>query len=88
MKGFPWRVVFALILLVLVALFSGFNLAAVDISVGFHTFTGVPLFLALFIAFIAGALITLPFAFTRRRRKAAAEKQRTLGDRARETGGA
>lgn len=88
MKGIPWRLVFGLVLLVLVALFSGFNLAAVDISVGFHTFGGVPLFLALIVAFIAGALVMLPFAFTRRRRKAASEAQRALRDRARETGGA
>ena len=57
----PWRLIVILIILVLVALFSGFNHTPVSISVGFHVFEKVPLFLALIIAFILGALIMVPF---------------------------
>ncbi len=58
----PWRMIIALLVLVLVALFSGFNLAPVSISVGFYTFEQIPLFLALIAAFILGALVVLPFS--------------------------
>jgi uncharacterized integral membrane protein len=52
-----------LTILVLVALFSGFNLNPTDVSVGFYVFKNVPLFLTLIISFIAGALLMLPFTF-------------------------
>ena len=58
----PWRMIIALLVLVLVALFSGNNLDTVSISVGFYTFPPIPLFLALIAAFILGALVVLPFS--------------------------
>ena len=69
MKSVPWRMILVLVLLVLVALFSGFNLIPVNISIGFHVFTGVPLFLALLASFIAGAIVMVPFAILQKRPK-------------------
>ena len=57
----PWRLIVFLIVLVLVAFFAGFNISPIKISVGFYEFKEVPLFLALIIAFILGALVMLPF---------------------------
>jgi uncharacterized integral membrane protein len=75
----PWKLVLFLILMTLFVVFAGFNIKNVsDISVGFTTITDVPIFLSLFIAFLAGAFLTLPFAFGRRRKKekSAAEKMK------------
>ena len=69
MKNVPWRMILILALLVFVALFSGFNLNPVDISIGFYVFKGIPLFLALIAAFIAGALLMVPFTVLKRKSK-------------------
>lgn len=70
MKKFPWRLFFALLVLGCAALFAGLNLERVNVSVGVHVFRDVPLFLALVVAFIAGAVCVLPYAFVPRRGKA------------------
>jgi uncharacterized integral membrane protein len=75
----PWKLIFFLIILTLVILFAGFNVAnTVDISLGFKTFEEVPIFIALFIAFILGNFVMLPFALgkNRRTKKAKAAKAR------------
>ena len=73
----PWKLIFFLIILTLVVLFAGFNITnTVDISIGFRTFEEVPIFIALFIAFILGNFVMLPFALgkNRRTKKAKAAK--------------
>jgi uncharacterized integral membrane protein len=70
----PWRVIILLVILVLVVLFSSFNLNRVDISVGFHTFKEIPLFLALMISFVLGALVMLPLAIRGFRKARRAQK--------------
>ena len=73
----PWKLIFFLIILTLVILFAGFNVAnTVDISLGFRTFEDVPIFIALFIAFVLGNFVMLPFALgkNRRTKKAKAAK--------------
>ena len=66
----PWKLVFFLILLTIFVVFAGFNVKNVsDISLGFTTVKDVPIFLSLFIAFLAGAFIALPFALGKRRKK-------------------
>ncbi len=62
MKRVPWRLVFGLVVLVCATIFASLNLQRVNVSVGFHVFQDVPLFLALIFAYIAGALCVLPFA--------------------------
>ena len=70
----PWRLLIVLVILVLVALFATINLNRVDVSVGFHIFKEIPLFLALMFSFILGALLMLPFAVRGMRRVKKAEK--------------
>jgi len=61
-SGVPWKMIFFLVVLAVVVFFAGFNITNVsDISFGFHKFVDVPIFVSLSIAFIAGALIMLPF---------------------------
>ena len=67
MKTVPWRMILVLLLLVIVVVFAGFNLEGVTVSVGFHEFEDVPLFLAMVGAFVLGALIMVPFTLTRPR---------------------
>lgn len=59
----PWRLIAFLIVLTIVVLFAGFNITNVsNISFGFYTLTKVPVFLSLFVAFLLGAVLVLPFA--------------------------
>ena len=76
----PWRLLIVLVILVLVALFATFNLNRVDVSVGFHIFKEIPLFLALMFSFILGALLMLPFAVRGMRRVKKAEKVQKAED--------
>ena len=69
MKNVPWRLLLLLGLLVVVAIFAGFNLDRVNVSLGFYVFEGIPLFLALIVAFMAGALVMLPFTLLKKRRR-------------------
>jgi len=78
----PWRLLIVLVILVLAALFAAFNLHRVDVSVGFYIFKEIPLFLALMISFILGALLMLPFAVRRMRRGKKAEKIQKIEEEA------
>ena len=61
-SGVPWKMIFFLVVLAFVVFFAGFNITNVsDISFGFYTIIDVPIFISLFIAFIVGALVMLPF---------------------------
>ncbi len=65
-----WKVILSLIVLVLALVFVGLNLDnRTDISVGFHKWTGVPVFLAMFFSFAFGALVIVPFLVRARFRK-------------------
>ncbi|MCL2192549.1 MAG: hypothetical protein FWB78_04035 [Treponema sp.] len=58
----PWRLIKFIAIFVVFLLFIVFNLGnRSDISLGFHTFSDVPVFLTAFFAFILGMLLTLPF---------------------------
>ncbi len=76
----PWRLLIALVILVLVALFATFNLNKVDVSVGFYIFKEIPLFLALMFSFILGALVMLPFAVRGMRRGKKADKVKKISE--------
>ena len=53
-----------IIIAVLIAIFTGFNLGNVcDVNVIFHTFHKVPVFITIIISFIAGIVVALPFSF-------------------------
>lgn len=73
----PWRLVIFLIVLTIVVLFAGFNITnQADISFGFYTLKNVPVFVSLFVAFLLGTFLVLPFAVRRRKAKAKQEKSR------------
>lgn len=57
----PIKLILILILVVLVAVLTGFNLSNVCTIWFFHTFTNIPVFAALLVSFILGVLVTLPF---------------------------
>ena len=58
----PWKMIGFLLVLVLVAFFASLNMNhRADISLGFYIFKDVPIFLSLLIAFLAGAVLIIPF---------------------------
>ena len=53
-----------IIIAVLIAIFTGFNLGNVcDVNVIFHTFHKVPVFITIIVSFVAGIVVALPFSF-------------------------
>lgn len=73
-----FKLIFFLIGLALTITFSALNLGNVtDLSLGFVVFKQVPVFLSTLIAFLAGAVFTLPFAFSVASNKKKAKKQKS-----------
>lgn len=73
----PWRLVLFLFFLAIFVLFAGFNIGNdSDISFVFYTVHKVPIFVSLFVAFLLGALIVLPFSIGRSKR-ARSKKERS-----------
>lgn len=64
----PLRLIGILILVVLVAVVTGFNLGNTCTIWFFRNFENVPVFFALLAAFILGVIITLPFTIGKRRK--------------------
>jgi len=65
----PWRMIGLVLLLVLVAAFATLNLSnRTDVSLGFHVFRDVPIFMSLFVAFLAGILAMVPYTIAQGRR--------------------
>ena len=66
----PWRLFLTLLLCTLLIVFVGLNLDnRASISFGFYTFNDVPVFVSMFISFVCGAVVMLPFTFGRRKKK-------------------
>lgn len=62
----PFKLIGAIILLVIVTIFCGSNLAdenRCDVNLIFYTCKNVPAFLTVLISFIAGIIVTVPFTF-------------------------
>lgn len=70
----PWKMILVIAVILLVGIFAGFNLNQTTISIGFHSFENVPVFLALIIAFIMGAGVMLPFTIKTKVSKKQEEK--------------
>ena len=65
-----FRMILFIIFICFYALFAALNLSnATDINFGFTSFSNVPIFLAVTVAFAAGAIFMLPFMFGRRKEK-------------------
>lgn len=72
----PGKLLYFITLILLIALFMGFNLANhCNISVVFYEFKDVPIFLSMIFAFLLGNIAVLPFLIGSRRRIKNAEKQ-------------
>jgi uncharacterized integral membrane protein len=57
-----WKVIVFLVILVIALLFIGFNLGnRTSVSVGFHVWPDVPVFLSMFFSFAFGILCMVPF---------------------------
>ncbi|MDR1893653.1 MAG: hypothetical protein LBQ61_03025 [Spirochaetales bacterium] len=71
------RFFFFIFCLVILLIFAGFNFKNVsDISLGFHTFKEVPIFLSLLCSFTLGVVFSLPFIVSHRlRSKTRADKK-------------
>ncbi len=73
----PWRLISFLLFLALFVLFAAFNLGNVaDISFGIYTLQRVPIFISIFLSFILGALVVLPFSLAKSRRSRLKKEQR------------
>ncbi len=81
-QAIPWRLILFLVVLTIVVLFAGFNLNnKADISFGLWRLSQVPIFLSLFISFLIGCFVMLPFAVRRRTAKETAPSHRqVMGD--------
>jgi uncharacterized integral membrane protein len=63
----PWKMLFFVVFLVLMAVFIGFNIEnTCNISIVFYTFHDVPIFMSLIFAFAIGVLVMVPFTIRRR----------------------
>jgi uncharacterized integral membrane protein len=73
----PWRLLIFILIGAVFLSFIGFNLEnRCDVSLGFHVFSQVPVFLSALFAFVLGMVLALPLAVSFRpaaRRKKKAE---------------
>ncbi len=74
------KLIFTLLLVVLVAVLTGFNLSNKCTIWFFHNFENIPVFAALLVAFIFGVVITLPFVLFRKKSKTDKKKEMKTED--------
>ena len=65
----PVKFIGTIILVVLVAVLTGFNLDNTSNIWFFHTFENVPVIATIIVSFLVGVIVTLPFAFIRKNPK-------------------
>ncbi|MDO4505980.1 MAG: hypothetical protein Q4B64_03415 [Spirochaetales bacterium] len=65
----PFKLIGTIVLVVLVAILTGFNLSNKCTIWFFHNFENIPVFAALLGSFVAGVIITIPFTLYGRRKK-------------------
>lgn len=77
----PGKLLYFIIIMLMLALFMGFNLSnRCDVSIIFHSFKDVPIFLSMIFAFLLGNIAVLPFLIRSRNKIKKAEKQAALHD--------
>jgi len=75
----PGKLLYFIIIMLMLALFMGFNLSnRCDISVVFHVFKDVPIFLSMLFSFLLGNIAVLPFLVNSRHKMKKAEKQDSI----------
>jgi uncharacterized integral membrane protein len=79
----PWKLVAFLSFILVVTAFIGFNLDnRCDVSLVFHVWRDVPVFVSLLVAYLCGALTVVPFFVAARfRRPSAGKGSRKTGGR-------
>jgi hypothetical protein len=80
----PWKLIFYLVVVGLILVFVGLNLGnTTDISLGFVTYEGIPVFMGLFVAFFLGVAVSIPIAVqtSSRKTKARSERKREREER-------
>jgi len=78
----PWRLIGTIAVLAVLLVFIGFNVEnTCNLSLIFHTFENVPVYLTVFISFILGLLFSLPFFFLGKKPK----KGKTAGTKGKKT---
>ena len=66
----PGKLILFLIMIVIVTIFAGFNTTNVcNVSLVFHEFENVPVFVTVLFSFVIGILVMLPFAFRKKQPK-------------------
>jgi len=66
----PWRLIGTIAVLAVLLTFIGFNVEnTCNLSLVFHTFENVPVYLTVFVSFILGLLFSLPFFFLGKKTK-------------------
>lgn len=76
------RLIFTILLITLIAVFSGFNLDnRCSVWLFAKTFENVPVFLSVLISFAAGILVTLPAVFFKRGKRLTPEQARAQAER-------
>ena len=65
----PIKLIAVLVLVVLVAVCTGFNLENTCTIWFFRNFDNIPVFAALLVSFLAGVVVTLPFTFIKGNKK-------------------
>lgn len=65
----PVKMIGILLLVVLVAVLTGFNIENTCTIWFFHNFSNIPVFAALLGAFLAGVIVTIPFTIMKSSRK-------------------
>ena len=74
----PWKLILIMLLMAIVVVFAGFNLTnSTDISFGFFTFKDVPVFISIYISFLCGTFLMLPFTVFKKKKKLS-KKERKL----------
>ena len=72
----PGKLLYFIMVMLMLVLFMGFNLSnRCDISVIFHVFKDVPIFLSMPSSFLLGNIAVLPFLISSRHKMKKAEKQ-------------
>lgn len=77
----PGKLIYFILIMLMLAIFMGFNLSnRCDISIVFHVFKDVPIFLSMLFAFLLGNIAVLPFLISSRYKMKKAEKHAALHD--------
>ena len=86
----PWRLIGIIAVLAVLLGFIGFNLDnTCDLSLGFTVFSGVPVYLTVFVSFMLGLLCSLPFfvlgILKKSKKEKSSEKEKASGKNTAET---